>query len=357
MPLDIWSPKQLLRRLSDDRLDDVPAYFRNRFFSNAYFSRDQDIIVSELPAKGRKLAPFVLPTEQGKPIAEFKGETMKAVRPPYIKPKDAVRAVDASNPHPDEVFNGPLTPAERHARRVGEVQDQHKRAIDMQIAYMCAKAVIDGALTVKYQRDQGAAHPEVTINFGRASNQTVVLSADYWDDVDTPILDDVETWANRMRAAAYGQFPTLMLVGAQVVPLFKKNKQVLAEMDLNRKGGTAEVPTGITLFADGTATRIGTLGSGIEVYGYRDYVENANGGLVDLLGPKDILLLAPGYEGVLAYGAIYNSKALEAGLSSIDIFPSMWRNDDPGDTFLMHESAPLPYPLYPNRSLKATVLA
>jgi hypothetical protein len=52
-----------------------------------------------------------------------------------------------------------------------------------------------------------------------------------------------------------------------------------------------------------------------------------------------------------------NSKALKAGLSQVDIFPSMWEEDDPADTFLMHESSPLPIPLYPNRTFKARVLA
>lgn len=358
MALQLWSPKQLLRRLRDDRMDAIPSYFLDNFFKGRHYSEDREILLRELPAMGRKLAPFVLPTEQGKPIAEFKGETHKALLPPYIKPKDAVRAVDARNPLPEEVFDGPLTLAQRFNRRVGEIQDQHIRAIRMQIAWMAARATIDGTVTVKYQRDQGAAHPEVTIDFGRAANQTVVLAGPtYWDDPTYPILDDVETWANRMRAAKYGQFPTVLLVGANVAPLFRKNEQVRAEMDLTRRGNSVNIPTGIQLFEDGTATRIGTLGSGIEVYAYRDYVEDANGDQVDILDPNDVLLIAPGNEGVLAYGAIYNAKAIEQGVTAIDIFPSMWPTDDPSDIFLMHESAPLPIPLYPNRVLKATVLA
>lgn len=356
MALNLWSSKQLLRRLRDDRMDSVPSYFRDNFFKLSHYSEDKDILISELPAAGRKLAPFVLPTEQGKPIAEFKGETMKALTPPYIKLKDPVRAVDARSPFPDEVLDGPLDLNVRFNRRVGQVQDQHARAIDMQECWMAARAVIDGKIVVKYQNDQGAAHPEVTIDYGRASNQTVVLSANYWDNVDTAILDDVETWANRMRSAKYGQFPTVMLVGSSVAPLFRKNKQVLAEMDLTRRGGSVDLPTGIQLIGDGL-TRIGSLGSGIEVYAYRDYVENSNGTLVDILGPKEVVLLAPGFEGVKAYGAIYDAEAYAQGAISARIFPKMWPENDPGDVFIMHQSSPLPIALYPNRSLKATVLA
>lgn len=357
MALQLWTPRQLLRRLRDDRLDAIPSYFLDNFFRERHYSSDRNILIRELPAAGRKLAPFVLPTEQGKPIVEFKGETHKAITPPYIKPKDEVRAVDARNPLPGEIFDGELTLEQRFNIRVGEIQDQHRRAIAMQIAWMAARATIDGKVVVKYQRDQGAAFPEVTIDFGRAGNQTVVLAGPtYWDDPTYPILDDVETWANRMQRAKYGQFPTMLLVGANVAPVFRKNLQVRAEMDTTVRGNSVQMPTGILLFPEGTATRLGTLGSGIEVYVYRDYVEDSDGDMVDILDPNDVLLIAPGNEGVLAYGAIYNNKAIKAGLSRTDIFPSMWDENDPADTFLMHETSPLPIPLYPNRVLKATVL-
>lgn len=356
MTLQLWSPKQLLRRLRDDRLDAIPDYFLTNFFKGRHYSEDKDILISELPAAGRKLAPFVLPTEQGKPLAEFKGETMKALTPPYMKPKDAVRPEEARSPLPEEVLNGPLTMVQRFNRRVGEIQDQHLRGINMQIAYMAARATIDGKIVVKYQRDQGSAYPEVTIDFGRAANQTVVLVANYWSDPATQILDNVETWANRMQRAVYGQHPTVMLVGANVVPFFRKNLQVRAEMDLTRRGNDVNMPTGIQLIGDGI-TPLGTIGAGISVFAYRDYVQNANGDLVDILDPNDIVLIAPGNEGVLAYGAIYDVDAIQGGTMAIDIFPKMIKTDDPGEMFVMHQSSPLPIPLYPNRVLKATVLA
>lgn len=356
--LTLWSSKQLLQRLRDDRMDAIPSYFLDTFFKGRHYSEDKDILIRELPAAGRKLAPFVLPTEQGKPIAEFKGETHKALTPPYIKPKDAVRAVDARNPLPDEVWDGPKSLKARFDWRVGEIQNQHRRAILMRIAYMAAKATVDGKLTIRYDRDQGAAFPEVTIDFGRASNQTVVLTGPtYWDDVDYPILDDVEAWANRMASAKYGQAPTILLVGANVAPVFRRNKQVRAEMDTTVRGNSVQIETGIQVLNQQGLTRIGYLSGNIEVWSYRDYVEAPNGDMVDLLDPNDAVLIAPGNEGVLAFGAIYNAKANAEGRVSTDIYPSMWMTDDPSDIFLMHESSPITIPLFPNRVLKATVLA
>lgn len=356
MALQLWSPKQVLQRLRDPRMDEIPNYFLDNFYKGRHYSEDRDILLAELPAAGRKLAPFVLPTEQGKPMVEYKGMTMKALTPPYLKPKDPVRAVDARNPLPQEVLDGPIPMQTRFNWRTGEVQDQHVRGIKMQWAWMAARGTIDGKIEVKYQRDQGLPYPEAIIDFGRASNQTVVLAGPtYWDDPDYPILDDVEAWANRMARAKYGQAPTVMLAGANVAPVFKKNKQVRAEMDQTVRGNSVNLPTGIQIIGEGL-TRIGDLSGGITVFAYRDYVEDANGDLVDILDPNDVLLICPGNEGVLAFGAIYNAKAIRSGQTSTDIFPSMWESDDPSDIFLMHESAPLPIPLYPNRTLKATVL-
>lgn len=358
MNLQLWSPRTLLQRLRDDRMDALPSYFLDTYFTGTYYSSDRDIMVSELPARGRKLAPFVLPTEQGKPMVEYKGETLRAITPPYIKPKDVVRIVDARNPVPEEVLGEPWTLQQRYNWRVGQVQDQHVRGIRMQEIWMAARAFIDGQITVKYQNDQGAAYPEVTIQFGRAANQNVTLVGSFWDDVDYPILDDVETWANRMSLAKYGAYPTRLIVGASVAPVFKRNKQVLAQMDTTVRGNSVNMQTGITRIPSPSESMIylGTLGSGIEVWSYRDYVENANGDPVDILDPRDVLLVAPGSEGVKCYGAIYNDKAV-GGAAQTDIFPSSWPIDDPSGTAFMHESSPLPYNLFPNRQTKARVLA
>ena len=75
------------------------------------------------------------------------------------------------------------------------------------------------------------------------------------------------------------------------------------------------------------------------------------------MDPRDILLTTSGVTGVVAHGAILDDEALMAGLSSIDVFPKMWSEKDPGATYLMHQSAPLPIPLYPNRTFRARVLA
>lgn len=363
MALELWNSGELYQLLRDDRLDPEPSFFLDSFFQESYFSDDEIIRFAKLPQEYRVLAPFVLPTEQGKPIFKRKGETLSEIRPPYIKPKDAVRAVDAMNVLPSEVYrNGNQRPSleQRFNRRIVEITQFHMRAIRMRKAWMAARAVIDAKVQIDYERDQGAAAPSVLLDFGRAAGHTVIKSSAYWNDPDTPILTDVEGYMNTMVMSPYGGAATRMIVGASVAGVFKQNKQIKDMLDTNYRGGeSVQIDRGILRTAGlvQPLTYIGRLDNNLDVYMYRDYVENDNGTLIDLFDPRDVLLLADGVRGVQAHGAIMNDKAVAAGLSNVDVFPSMWMNDDPSATFLMHESAPLPIPLFPNRTFKARVLA
>jgi hypothetical protein len=360
MALELWTSADLYDVLRDDRMDPVPSYFLDTFFRETFFSDDKDILWSELPAADRKMAPFVLPTEQGKPIYSAKAETLKALTPPYIKPKDAVRAVDSRQIRPSEILSGqrPST-AERFDARVIEVMNYHNRAIRMNIAYMAAKAFVDAKLTIKYERDQGAAHPEVQIDFGRDPDHTIVLNTTYWDDPDYDIIGDLSDWSNMMYRAKYGARPTRAILGANVVPFVQKNKGILDLLSTQRRGGEGTIVQQGMLNVDEPMSFIGTLGGigqALELWTYRDQVENNDGSLVELFPLDDVMLVAPGYRGLVAYGAIYDAQAFAKGRGAVDVFPKMWMTEDPGDVFIMNQSSPLPIPLTPNRSLKATVL-
>lgn len=355
MALERWTSGELYALLTDDRNDPIPSHFLDTYFTERHFSNDKEILLGELPQVDRRMAPFVLPTEQGKPIFGAKGEKVRALLPPYIKPKDAVRPEDARTPRPSELLRQrPLTLQERFNARTAEVQAYHRRAILMQETYMAARGFIDGKITIKYDRDQGAAFPEVTIDYGRDAGHTVIKTVGYWSDPEYPILDDIQAWGNTMGAAVRGGFPARIYLGAGVVPYFNKNKQVIAEMDTTRRGTQVSVQTGIINTAQ-PLTPLGTVGAGIEVYAYKDHVENSNGGTIELLDPREVLLVAPGATGVRAYGAIYDVDAMSES-QAIDIFPKQFKTEDPGEIFLMHQSSPLPIPLYPNRTFRARVL-
>lgn len=366
MAIELWESADLMDLRQDLRLDPVPDYFLRRFFTGEYYSEDQKIMIGELDTPYRRLAPYVMPTSQGKPIFEQKGENMTWLLPPYIKVKDAVRVMDARNVKPSQFWRegrGLPSLQERFDQRVAEVVAFHLRAIDMRKAWDAARAFIDGKLTISYVADQGAPYPEVTIDFGRDAGHTVVLNTNYWSDPDYDIISDLNTWSARMASAKYGGTPNELIVGSSVAPYIQKNKGILALLSTQIRGGEdTNMKRGLfNVSPDQPYNPIANLsgiGLNLQIGTYKDVVEDAaTGNMVDIFHPKDVMLIAPGATGTLAHGAIYDVDAFDGGNISTDVFPKMWKENDPGDMYVSHQSSPLPIPLYPNRTLKARVLA
>lgn len=362
MAIDIWTQEDLFALRQDPRMDPLPSWILDTYFAQEFYSEDQSIKFADLPEADRFLAPFVLPYDQGKPLDFRKGYGVSDFTPPYIKLKNGVRPEDARIPSPKFLLNRQkLSLAEKFDLRVAELTEAHLRSIQVRKIWMAARAFIDGKVQIDYDRDQGAANPSVLLDFGRAAGHTITLADEFWNDVDAPILDHVEAWMSTMYLANGGGTAAQLVVGAQVAPVFRKNKQVIAMLDKNVRGNEdVQINTGI-MRTERPLTRIGQLTTGLEILTYKDTVDipNGSGGKtkIDLFNEKDVLLIAPGATGVRAHGAIYDVDAIEQGAVATDVYAKMFKTDDPGELFLMHQSSPLMIPLYPNRTLKARVLA
>lgn len=366
MAIELWTPNDLYALRRDDRMDDVPSYFLDEHFgSNEHYAEDGEIRFGDLEESTRFLAPFVLPYEQGKPMQYMEPESVEAFRVPYIKLKNAVRPEDAKNIKPSDIFrNGGQPPSleQRFDARVAELDRRHRRAIRMREAWMATRAIVDGKVQIDFERDQGAANPSVLLDFGRDPSLNVVKTADFWNDPDALILDDLESWMNRQYLIHGGGSAFRMTVGAQVAGVFRKNKQVLDMLDTKYYGAPEDVQIkrGINRLSR-PRNYIGKLESGLEVWSYKDTIDvpTVGGGKqrVDLFNEKDIILEAPGATGVKVRGPIYDTKAIESGQVAAEVFAKMWETEDPGEKWLMHQASFLPVPLHPNRILKARVLA
>jgi hypothetical protein len=364
MAIELWTPNDLFMLRNDPRMDALPSWILDTYFGETFYSEDDEIRFADLPEADRFMAMFVLPYEQGKPLDIRHGESISAFAPPYIKLKNAVRPEDARNLKPSEIFrNGGQRPTleQRFDMRVTEIVERHLRAIRVREIWMAARAFIDAKVQIDYERDQGAANPSVLLDFGRDPGQTIVKTDDFWSDPATDIIGDVEAWANTMVRALRGGAPTILLVGAQVAPYFRNNTGIKDMLDTRYRGGeSVTFDRGIQI-REQPMTRIGQLSNNIEVWMYKDTVDIPNGAggktKIDLFNEKDIMLIAPGATGVRCYGAIYDVDAIDAGLQNSDIFQKMFTTKDPGERFVLSQASPLPIPLYPNRTLKARVLA
>ena len=346
MPIDVklYDTSTLLGVMQ--QMEPPSNYFLNLFFNRQVVSDDQYIDFEKL-SDNRKLAPFVAPTAQGRPIYE-KGSNVTRLVPAYIKPKDVVDAARQLARAPGELLApAPMSPEARFNAAVADVTRVHRNAIERRWEWLAAKAILDGQVTIA-----DADHPERVVNFGRASNHTVVkTSGQYWSD-SFDIIGDIETWRQRVRRALFGGATNRLTVGVDAWDVMRKNAGLLAQLKTDVRGTDGNFRTGIR--AGETVEYMGQLASGLDVYVYNDYYHDASGAQQPFMSSKDVLLSGPGVDGVRAFGAILDKGA---SIRPLPIFTKMWDQEDPSATVILSQSAPLMVPVNPNCTLKATVLA
>lgn len=365
MTLQLWTQRDLIEIRRDMKLERPTDYWRKRFFGGApHYSKNKEIHFADIEGT-RAMAPFALPSSMGVPIFKERGAALKSFTPAYIKLLDAVRPEDAVTMTVEELLEQKeLSMEQRFDLRTAEISRQHITSIYRTWDWMCARAVIDGQVTMKYQPDQGQPHPEVTITFGRDPSLTVAFgSTSDWSDPDADIFGDVQDWINAGRAAKFGGNFNEMIVGRNVAEVFQRNKGIIEKLDTQIRGGEGtQFTRGLQFYGEeaNVPTYIGTLGGAggaIAVYSYQDQQINDAGSLVEVLDPNDVFMSAPGVDGLMAYGAIYDLKAMGSGNGArTDIFQKQYENENPSQLNMLSQSAPLPIPRNPNRTLKATVL-
>lgn len=303
----------------------------------------------DVVSRGRRLAPFVAPTVQGK-VMKDQGYSTKRFAPAYVKPKMTYDPNRVLKRRPGEPYTGNLSP---QARRDAIVADILREQMEMHVRrreWMAAQAVLTGKVTVS-----GENYPTQVVDFGRASNQQIVLTgANTWaaaNDATVNVVDNIETWAALVQESS-GFAVTDIVMGLTAWGVFRKKQAVINALDTNYRGSSSNLnvyePT------NGEAVQFrGVLGP-FRVWTYNDVYEDDNGNLQPMMDQKSVCLLNPaGLEGVRAYGAILDP---EAGYQSVEVFPSNWRERDPAGEFFMTQSAPLMVTARPNAALVAKVL-
>lgn len=302
--------------------------------------------------KGRRLAPFVAPTVQGKPM-KSEGYNTRRFAPAYVKPKHVVDPERIITRRAGEPYTGNLSPAGRRDAIVGDIMVEQRDMIMRRWEVMAAEAAINGAVTV-----EGEDYPTQYIEFGRDPNNTVTLSGtDLWSDTaNSDPFKDLEDWSLDM-ARSSGYPVTDWVMGTNAYRALINHPKAEKQLDTNVKNSSQiMLDLGINQ-ADENGAIIqlkGTLGSGIRVWVYSDIYEDDQGNQVEIMDQNAVVGLNPaGVEGVRCFGAIMDARA---GYQALDIFPKTWMNEDPSVEYAMSQSAPLMVPRRPNATFKATVV-
>lgn len=365
MTITPWMQRDLVGIRRNMKLERPTDFWRKTYFNRSpHFSKNREIHFGEIEG-ARAMAPFALPSSMGVPIFKDRGAALKSFTPGYIKLLDAVRPEDATTMTPDELLEGKeLDMDSRFNIRTAEISRQHLTAIYRTWDWMCARAAIDGKLTVKYQLEQGQSFPEVTIDFDRDPNLTVGFGSGLdWADPDADMFGDIQDWIDSGRAAKFGGNFNTMIVGRNVAPKFQSNKSILEKLDTNMRGGEGTTMVrGLQFYGEdaNAPTYLCTLGGNggaVQVYTYQDQQIDSDGNLIEVLDPNDVFMSAPGVDGVMAFGAIYDLKAMGSGNGArTDIFQKQYEQENPSQLNMLSQSAPIAIPENTNRTFKATVL-
>jgi hypothetical protein len=293
---------------------------------------------------GKRLAPFVAPNIQGKPMFH-QGYDTRRFQPAYIKPKDTVDPSRVLQRLAGEPYTGELSAEARRDAIITDILRVHREGWERRLEAMAAEAVVDGQVTVS-----GEGFQTQTVTFGRNSNNAKALTGSaQWGQSGIKPLQNIEDWATEFFRRS-GFAPSVVVMGLDAWKIFSADADVKALLDIRR--GTA---LNITI-SPGSGESIQYRGTdGVrEYWTYNDFYENESGTVVEMLDQKTVVLLAPGkVEGVRAFGAILDPHA---GYRASEFYPRNFITDDPASEWVMSQSAPLMIPTRPNATMKIKVL-
>jgi hypothetical protein len=364
-PYELWS----LHKSIGVMRDVLPAYtfFLDQFHGQVD-STDEYIDFEKLPRSNRKLAPFVMPMGQGKPIYTDRS-TAYRFKPAYIKLRDAVDTTRGLSKIPgiDAMLTpNAISPMQRRELLKVAITQQHVITTQRRWEWMAARALIDGTVVIGGNEE----YPPQLLDFQRNADQTVVLTGGAcWGQSGVSILDFLQAAADKMIYPAqnsdgtggFGGFPTKLLVGGDAWAVMRKDAEI---KDLMNKFFVQTTGTFVErgLVGSEKVVKVGDLGFGgtsgvsVEVWLYRDSYVDDNGAETLILPANQMVLLSSpeAINGQRCFGAIIDPHA---GYQCYDIFARNWMEEgDPAVEYILHQSAPLMVPVNPNATFKATVV-
>lgn len=364
-PYELWQTHELLGVMRDIKQE---TWYFDQFFTRQMRSEDEYIDFEKLPIRSRKLAPFVKPLGRGRGIYTDTASTYR-FKPAYVKVEESVDplrpltfapGIDSSMMHADEPGRR-LTPMERNELIKAEMTAEALLSIRRRWEWMKARAIIDGSNIITYEDGES-----VTVNFQRAAGHTEVLTlGNYWGDTGVSIMDHIQNVMDTMNNAAFGGLPMRITMGGGLAKIVRKDKEILAQMDNNVRGGAATVERGLVtggpnagkVYKFGDLLVGGASGFAIELWVNDETFDAPNGTKTRYLGNFDAVFTASP-ESIMGYECFGRIVDKDADYAALPIFPKNFEvGNDVKVEHLSFKSAPLMVPINPNATYKLTARA
>ena len=337
---DLYSTDVLLGVLED--LAVPKSALLDRYFPSVQTDQSEEIHF-DLIDGAKKLAPFVSPVLEGR-VMQQRGYTTKTFKPAYVKPKTPL---DPNRPLKrflgERIAGGEMSASDREMAILAMEQESHIQLIRNRLEWMAAQILLTGAVTIS-----GDGYQTVSVDYGRHADHTVTLAGgDRWSETTATPLDDLQDWATNVAKNGGGEAIDVIMEPSAWKD-FRAHAAVVGKLDYRSARGD-EINLG-AMRERGLSFK-GTI-DGFNIFVYQDWYETDAGVVTPFIAAGTVIMASQDIDGVQAFGAIQDPAA---GYVAVPYYPKSWIQDDPGQRFLMTQSAPLVVPLRPNGSVAATV--
>ena len=324
-----------------------PPFWLN-FFNRQIDFDTPEIMFDKVFGDDRGLAPFVVPTSQGRP-QRLDGYEVMRLRPAYVKINDVVDPTMHIERFPGEAPLGTMSLDQRREVVIAELLCKQRVKFANTNEWLAARAVIDGAVTIS-----GEDYPEVEVNFRRDPSLTSTVTT-AWGTAGADPLGDLRLM--RMRAADLsGARIRKHVFGANAWDAFAESVDLRELMNTNYGGNTTQ----ITTISDGYEGQefmgriAGLNGAGaIDVWVDTSKFIDEDGNEQFYMDQDAVVGVSEQVQGVRCFGAIMDKRA---GYRPLDYFFKNYDNENPSVEYLLGQSSPLMVPKNPNATFKLTAL-
>lgn len=341
--MDIYSTLELLEVIDQ-------TYRPSTFLTNTFFPEVQTFDTAAISfdrlSGARRLAPFVSPCVEGRPIRR-RGFSTESFSPAYVKPKMALTPCNVTTRLPGERIGGSLSLAQRRELQLAADLQELVDIIDNRLEWMAAQALVYGYVDVV-----GDDYPLVRVDFQRnAGNSVVLAGANLWSATTGKPVSNLDTWAGTV-AQNQGGTVTDVLLGANVWAPLSQNPE-FKDLYKNVQPIGGQLPTLLPGVQDNDQKVYRGVFGQFRLWTYNATYTDQNGVTQFYLPPDEVQLVAKQtLRGVQAFGAIQDLQSLAA----VKYFPKMWPQQDPSLIYTMVQSAPLLVPRVTNSTFRAKVL-
>jgi hypothetical protein len=347
MGIDYNSTAQLLGAFGV--LDKAKPVLLNLFFLMEQTFDTEEVYFDKVQ-RARRLAPFVVPTVEGRP-QRSRGYTTMGFRPPYIKEKHIIEPNRMMKRRVGEQLLGSMTPMQRFNLALFDNMLIEDDAITRTEEWMAAQLLLSGAMTC-----QGEDHPPILVDLNRNPAHTVVLTgATCWGQNGVDPYQNLRTWAKAVQRNS-GFHPSVVVMDPLAADYFVTSPGVLRVMQSFRQT-TGNIDLAGKVTGGGLGEEVKYLGSigEFDVFQYQQLYADDSGNVQQFMPDNSVIMGNPvGCQGIRTYGAIQDA---DAGLAPLRRFPKVWKENDPSAWFSMLQSAPLPLLGWVDATFSATVVS